>query len=185
MKRTLLLAAVLCLAFSPAWAQPHGSYLVLKGGFYSPQASDLDEFDNGLAVGIGFGTHIAPHAIFEFGIERFETDFSEMGVNLDFTLVPVTATIKGVHRTSGGSLYVGGGLGIYFVDADASVVGIGSGSDDDTAIGFHVLAGGNFNITPVIFLGGELKYFWVTPEIGGIDVDMDGFVATATLGVMF
>jgi opacity protein-like surface antigen len=185
MKRTLLAAAVLCFALSPAWAQPLERYVVLKGGFYDPQASDLDGFDKGLAVGVALGLYATPSMAIEFGVERYVTDFNEMGISIDGTIIPITVSLKGVHRTQSGSLFVGGGLGLYLAELDVAVVGLGSGSEDDTTFGFHLLAGGNFYIAPNIFLGGELKYFWVTPKFAGIDIDMDGFVATANLGFMF
>jgi opacity protein-like surface antigen len=63
----------------------------------------------------------------------------------------------------------------------------GGFDENDTVLGFQLGIGANFDITPVMFLGAEGKYFWAKPDFGtpAGEADIDGFQLTANLGYRF
>lgn len=96
------------------------------------------------------------------------------------TLVPVTVTGKGILPLGDVELFAGAGIGAYFAKAD-----LGSQSYDDTALGWNILAGVNFNVMPNLLFGTEIKYHWIKPSFGPHDSRLDGVTATANLGIRF
>jgi outer membrane protein W len=65
-------------------------------------------------------------------------------------------------------------------------------TDTNGGLGYHVLAGANFNITREWFVGIEGKYFWAkttdpiaTVPPGFFGTHLDGIMATASIGYRF
>lgn len=199
MKQSLRLVpvlAVLLLGVAPL-ASPAaipGNYAAVKLGGYFPQSNDLEEFDNGFNGEIAFGHYFTPHIAGEIGIGYFqsETDtvllfdplFGLFSVDAELKVYPVTLNIRLVHPVQNVELYVLGGVGIYFSELEISAMGI-SDSDDDAAFGINLGLGVNFNVSPNMYVGGELKYLWAEPSFFDSDAEIDGFQATANLGYRF
>ena len=190
------------------------NYVALKFGAYFPQSIDLETWSNGFNGELAFGHYFNPNMAGEVGIGYFETkaDFAGNTVlgrateNDKITVLPFTVTGKAIipfggkddsHGASPSELYVGAGIGAYFAkgESDIFIQSLGRASDtsNDLAFGAHVVAGGNFDATPNIFLGVEMKYLWVKPSFSGtffgvpiaLDPKLDGFTATANLGYRF
>lgn len=206
MRRIVALFAMLCLVSVPALAAQPGNYLAVKAGVYSPQASDMEDFSSGFNGELAIGHYFSPHLAGELGVGYFKTDADFSGFDPvlgafsesdEITVYPVTVTVKAVAPLPGGELYVGAGLGAYIakVESDLSIAALGheSQSASDTAIGGHIVGGGNINIAPNVYLGGEIKYLWAKPSFSAtffgvpvtLDAKLDGFLATANLGFRF
>ncbi len=206
MKRIVALAAMLCLVSVPALAARPANYVVVKAGGYSPEDTDMNEFSSGFNGELAIGHYFNPNVVGEIGVGYFETDASFSGFDPvlgaysesdEITVYPVTVTVKGVAPLPGGELYLGAGLGAYFSkarsDLFAAALGHESTSASDTAFGGHVVAGGNFDITPYIYVGAEVKYLWTRPSFSAtffgvpltLDAPLDGLVATGNLGFRF
>ncbi len=166
----------------------------------------MEAFNSGFNGELAIGHYFGPNIVGELGVGYFETDANVSGFDPvlgafsesdEITVYPVTVTVKAIAPLPGGELYLGAGLGAYLARADAdlfiSALGHESGSSSDTAFGGHVVAGGNLNITPRVFAGVDVKYFWAKPSFSAtffgvpvtLDAKMDGLIATANLGFRF
>ena len=188
MKRIALLSVLLVVIAVPSFAAPP-NYVALKLGGYFPQDDDLDNFDSGFNMEFALGHYFNPNVALEFSVGYLETSGSEAGVNADITSYPILLSIKAVAPISGGELYALAGGGVYITNLDASALGVNVSSDDNP-FGFHLGVGGNFNLSPNVFLGLEAKYFWVKSSfdllgVTSVDVHMDGIQATANIGYRF
>jgi opacity protein-like surface antigen len=217
-KMKKVLAAALCLLFafcvSPLYAGEAGNnYMAFKPGFYSPQHSDIDDFDEGFSGEISFGYKYNPNFAAEMGIGYFHTENSYRGgieleeLNLlykgsfDIDVYPVTFTLRGIIPYNDFEFYGLTGIGLYVVKGDADIrVNVddlilkGSLDDTTTVFGFHLGLGLHYNFTPTWFIGAEGKYFWtgtakLKDKIEGAPVEakfkLDGILATAVVGFRF
>jgi opacity protein-like surface antigen len=179
MKRAALLfvAVLLCLAPAAALAQVPPNAVTLKAGAYFPQANDVDDFDTGFNMELSYSRYFHPNFALELGVGYFK---SEDGAEL--TSYPFTLNLKGIYPFMGAELYGLAGVGAYYVKAES-----GPFDENDTVLGFQLGIGANFDLTPVIFVGAEGKYFWAKPDFGGPEgeVKIDGILATINLGYRF
>jgi opacity protein-like surface antigen len=179
MKRGALLfvAALLCLAPAVVMAQSPPNAVTLKAGAYFPQANDVDDFDSGFNMEVSYTRYFLPHFALELGVGYFN---SEDGAEL--TSYPFTVNLKGVYPFLGAELYALGGIGAYYVKLEN-----GGFDENDTVLGYQLGIGANVDITPVVFIGAEGKYFWAKPDFGGPagEVKIDGILATVNLGYRF
>lgn len=158
------------------------AYTVFKGGAFFPQASDVEDFDNGWSAEFAIGTRIVPMLDLELGVGWFEIKHDVAGGGEEkIRAIPATATIKIPFTLGPVEPYIEGGGGAYFVRAEAP----GQGEDNDTVFGYHAGAGLNFNLTPNVFIGAEGRYIWVEPSVFGTDVKLDGINATGNIGFRF
>jgi opacity protein-like surface antigen len=85
----------------------------------------------------------------------------------DVSIIPITFSLKLIHPVEMGEVYIGGGLGIYFVVAEADINSTGFGNpsfgDNDNIFGVHLFVGMDFTIHGNWFLGIEGKYL-ITQE---------------------
>lgn len=181
------------------------SYFTLKGGIYSPQSNDLEEFDTGFNGELSFGYYFHRNFALEIGVGYFQTQASFIGFDPilgvwseedKITTVPLTLTAKGVYPTQYVDVFGGAGIGLYFASGESDLL-IGafpfSFDDSDTVFGFHLGLGANFSITENVFFGIEGKYLWAgakfEEDILGIpvdlDADLDGYTVTANIGFRF
>jgi opacity protein-like surface antigen len=194
MKRAavLLVAGFVSVLFlaTASFAASLPNYFVVKAGIFEPQGDDIDDFDTGFNGEIAFGRYITPNIALELGLGYFQTDGPDF---FDPTLGTVSTELDAVNvKLSGRALFPIGkfepfvevGVGVYFVDLEIAVLGL-TISDDDTAFGFHLGLGANFNVTPNVFLGVEGRYIFLEPKFSGIDVESDGITVTANLGYRF
>jgi opacity protein-like surface antigen len=170
MKRSLplvLALAVVLLGIAPltsSAAMPENAVAIKVGGYF-PQADDVDDFDTGFNMEISLTRYFHPNFALEFGVGYL---MSESDFNVELTSYPITLNLKAVYPVGGVELYALGGIGAYYVKVEN---------------GFDA----NFNITPVVYIGAEAKYFWAKPDFGGPsgETKIDGIQATANLGYRF
>ena len=204
----LAVILILSVAGSATADQKPPNYISLKGGIYTP-TGDLDdsEFDSGFNGEIAFGRYMSPNGVVEVGIGYFNSDaefsgtypyigtFSEKD---EVKVVPLTASAKGILPAGPVEFYIGGGIGLYYVeisaDADTSGLGSFSFSDTDYIFGVHVMAGVQFDIANRAFFGIEAKNVWTDEAeaedtVRGIpmkiETDLNGYMVTANLGIRF
>lgn len=182
MRRHALVAVLLALAgiFLAQAARAEGNYLVLKGGFYTPDSNDLNDFDSGFDGEVAFGHDFARNLGAEFGVGYFQSENNLPGGDVKLEVIPVTATIKAKLPIDVIELFAGAGLGAYNADIEA-----GAASSSDTAFGFHAVAGASADLSQNAFLGAEFRYLWAEASFDGIDVELDGYTTTLNLGFRF
>ena len=173
-----LAVSILCtLAFAahPPEALTGDSYLLVKGGAYSPEASDLNNYSTGANVEVAAGHYFLPFLSGELGFGYFESS------NGPYKLEVYPATLAARLRLPLPIVkpYAILGGGAYFTTLDTPV-----GSKDDTTFGYFAGAGVDFKIT-FLLLNIEAKYLWAQPSFSGIDTTIDGVVVTAGLGLEF
>ena len=192
---------VLGLSF-PAYADGRNpSYLVLKGGIYSPQNDKLDTFDTGFNGEIAFGRYFNKNLALEIASGYFETratrnasfEISSAQATLDINVVPLTVALKGIIPLNIWELYGIGGGGAYFLwtDSKVSTDSRSSSSSDkynQTLGGGFLGVGASVKVSPTVFLGLEGKYLWTSAlTVKNIDTDtnLNGVIATFNLGFLF
>ena len=188
MKKIALLSVLLMMIAVPAFAAPP-NYLALKLGGYFPQHSDMDSFDTGFNGEVAFGHYFNPNVALELSVGYLKSEGSEGVASGNITSYPILLSVKGVAPIAGGELYALAGGGVYITKFEASALGVDISSDDNP-LGFQLGVGGNFNLTPNVFLGIEAKYFWAKPSfdllgVASVDVHIDGIQATANIGYRF
>jgi opacity protein-like surface antigen len=193
-----------------AWAgdSRFKNYAIVDLGLYQP-VDDLDDsgFDTGINFAAAYGRYIAEFLIFEAGFGFFYTDRDFLGnaaIAGNYTqedsigVAPITLSLKGAFTAGNTEFYGGGGIGGYFLvfnsDITASNLGSFSVDDDDVALGAHVLAGVNFNITERFFIGVDGRYVWtdtvtINKRVADIPIeysgDLNGFTVNLAVGFRF
>ncbi len=195
MSRPRSLAVVLAVLFSAfpliaAHAKPLSpNSVTLKAGGYFPQHSDLDGFDSGFNGEISLAHLVAPGFAVEGGFGYFETKgrvpTTSGMADEKIKVMPLTLSLKGQTFFQQFEPYVEAGIGVYFIKDELSVAGVGSGSENDSQVGFHLGLGANYNVTRQMFLGLEGKYLWVKMDTFGDDVRLDGITLTGNVGFRF
>jgi hypothetical protein len=205
LKRLVGVVIVLCCAMSlsfPAQAENTSpSYLVLKGGIYSPQNDGFKNFDTGFNGEIGFGHYFNQFVALEVGSGYFKTrskgdlglGISSAEASLDFNVVPATAALKLIIPMGIFELYGIGGGGVYFLWTDTKVStdnrsSSSSGNYSQTLWGGFAGAGASIKIGPNVFLALEGKYLWTSAlKINDFDtnINLNGILATFNLGFLF
>ncbi len=189
----LVLAIALVGAPSPASAASlPPSYMVLKGGLYSP-SDDFDfdtihfERDDGFVAEIAFGHYFLPFLATELGVGYFESKASPAvpAGEVKFKVVPVTLTAKVPLPIGPIEPYGEFGIGAYITEFDVSGTPSNFDGGTEAAFGLHAGGGVNLNISPAFFSGAEGRYIWVKPSFGGEDIQLDGFTVTGNLGFRF
>ena len=197
----IVLCFVLGLSFPAQADSKNPSYLVLKGGIYSPQNDKLDKFDTGFNGELALGHYFSRNLALEIASGYFETratkdasfEISSAEATLDINVVPLTIALKGIIPLDIWELYGIGGGGAYFLwtDSKVSTDSQSSSSSDkynQTLGGGFLGVGASVKISPTVFLGLEGKYLWTSAlTIKNIDTDtnLNGFMATFNLGFLF
>jgi opacity protein-like surface antigen len=189
---TLCLILAVCL--SPVYAGEAGNnYMAFKPGIYSPQASRIDDFDDGFHGEIAFGYKYNPYFSAEMAVGyyhtedefRFVTASGTKDVDFNIDVYPLTLTLKGGFPIEALELYGLAGVGVHIVRG---------GKADDTVFGFHLGGGAIYNLTPTWFIGAEGKYLWtgkadfeetVMGERFKGKTELNGILATAVVGFRF
>jgi outer membrane protein W len=197
----IVLCFVLGLSFPAQADSKNPSYLVLKGGIYSPQNDKLDKFDTGFNGELAFGHYFNRNLAVEIASGFFETratknarfGISSAQATLDINVVPLTVALKGIIPLDIWELYGIGGGGAYFLwtDSKVSTDSQSSSSSDkynQTLGGGFLGVGASVKVSPTVFLGLEGKYLWTSAlTVKNIDTDtnLNGFIATFNLGFLF
>jgi outer membrane protein W len=174
------------------------SYLMIKGGIYSPsETSDLDNFNSGnrshldsktgFAGEIAAGHYFLPMLALELGAGYFESKGSTAAQagDLKLKVVPLIATGKvflplGIFEPFGLA-----GVGAYITDLKVDGNSSNFRGSTEVTYGFHAGAGFNINFPGNIIAGAEGKYLWAEPDFGGQHIKIDGFIATGNIGLKF
>jgi hypothetical protein len=197
----ILLCFILVLSFPVHADSRNPSYLVLKGGIYSPQNDKIKNFDTGFNGEFAFGQYFNKYFALEGASGYFKTRATQKGrfeissaqATLDVNVVPLTLALKGIIPIGIFELYGIGGGGAYFLwtDSQISTDSRSSSSSDkynQTLGGGFLGAGASLKITPNFFIGLEGKYLWTstfTINNIGTDINLNGWIATFNLGFLF
>jgi opacity protein-like surface antigen len=165
----------LVFAAHPPEAMSGDSYILVKAGAYSPQASDMENFSTGANVEAAVGHYFLPFLSGELGGGYFES--KDGGDKLSVYPLTLAARLRVPLPIVKPYAILGGGA--YFTTSETS-----AGSKDDTAYGYFAGAGVDFKIT-FLLLNIEAKYLWVEPSYSGTDRNIEGVVVTAGVGVEF
>jgi len=206
----ILFVTVAAMTCGTVWADDGNprNYVIIDLGLYQP-ADDLDKsgFGTGINFSAAYGRYIARYLIFEAGLGFFYTDRDILGsapIAGNYSqedaigVSPITVSLKGAFSAGNAEFYGGGGIGGYFLvfnsDITASNLGSFSVDDEDVALGAHVAAGVNFNITNQFFIGVDGKYFWtdtvsIIKRVSDIPIkysgDLNGFTINLAFGFRF
>jgi opacity protein-like surface antigen len=191
-KMLAVLAAVLAIPAaahaSPSMAAPQTLeatrspwYVTTKLGVYMPQSDDLDGMNNGLSTEIQLGRRFNANFAAELGLGWFSTASDEiLGNKLTISVVPLTATAKGILPFGNGELYGLGGVGAYFGTAKFESTE-GDFSDDESSLGMHLGVGGQYALTSQLSVGLEGRY--VIAKLS--DVSMNGLLLNGGIAFRF
>jgi opacity protein-like surface antigen len=174
----LAVSTVFALGFAahPPEALSGDSYFLVKAGAYTPQANDLENFGTGVNAEVAVGRYFLPFLSGELGAGYFDT--SNGGTKLSVVPATLAARLRVPLPVVKPYAILGGGA--YFATLDTP----SSGSMSNTAFGYFAGAGVDFKIA-FLLLNIEAKYLWVKPSFSGTDMNIEGVVATAGLGLEF
>ncbi len=210
MRYALAVAACCVPLISTAQAGPDAGqrgYLFVKLGSVLPQGSEMEARADGLAYEVGAGLVLAPHVALEAGGGHFALTFRKSGSDAygrpweyseDVGVTPVFANLRLFARTNpvpgfvqGGGGYVVLGVGGYFMSADATTSGPGSGAvvlagtGSDTAVAFQVGGGVALYFTRSVTLGFEAKYAMADATLFTLTRNINTVLLAGTLGCSF
>ncbi|MBJ6727396.1 outer membrane beta-barrel protein [Geomesophilobacter sediminis] len=212
MKMGKIITLALCMmivSVSAAFAE--SSYLSFKGGVFFPNAETdgLNDFKNGYNFEVAYGVKIHPNLALEVGTGYYESEIKDEFTNtyLDafgtpytvtptVSAVPILVTLKVVAPLGpAAEIYAGAGGGYYYTMLENRVKDLNGatvGTDESysaSALGYHFVGGVDFNVSPQLSIGGELKYFNVKPsyDVSGHSrqVQFGGTTANAVVKVKF
>jgi len=170
-----LTLCALSLALQTPEAAAGDGYLLGKVGIYSPQASDVDDLDEGFNGEVTIGKYFLPLIGAEIGAGYFEAEKAPVKLSV----YPVTLAARVRLPIPVVKPYAVAGGGVYFAEREIS----GSGSQSDTAWGYFGGLGVDIKLL-FLLLNFEAKYLWASPSFGG-EVDIDGLQATVGVGLEF
>jgi len=206
------------IAFAEEGSTSGKNYIELKGGQYKVKADDFPiqggDATTGsnieLSVGRRLSRYIAVEATYgrfriEDGVQDYQfldatnTVYTVTNVVESFDVYPIVGTVKFMYPIGEGSLYLGGGYGLYKViwkeDSNIDIAGKNYSlhlRDEDTVNGWHVMAGTLLDIGDHWSLGVEYKEVRVESakikhKLLGFnwDVDMDGRMLNAFIQARF
>lgn len=203
----LIVAFTLATSLTSVSGQDRQNFVTVKAGVYTPN-DDLEDLDSGFAGELSIGKYVNPNLALEGSIGYYETEGTFTGFDPflfgfftekdDVSIIPITFSLKLIHPVEMGEIYTGGGLGIYFVDAEADINSTGLGNlsfgDNDNIFGVHLLVGMDFTIRGNWFLGIEGKYL-ITQEAEftdnfmgipiTIETNLNGYVVTGVIGFRY
>jgi outer membrane protein W len=213
--KSIFMVALVLFLLVPinAFARDVSPYIAVKPGIYSPQSSDLEDFDTGFSGEIVLGARANSNFAAEFGFGYFETEDEETFAGVvdgstfterdkaDVGVFPITFTLKGIIPYQKWEFYGLGGAGAYVVSGELKASGVVDGTpfsikldDTETVLGGFLGGGLHYNITPKFFIGIEAKYLWTSDveledQVLGVPIEaqfkMDGIIASAVIGIRF
>ncbi len=205
--------SAVCLAPRTAEAAGPGSYLVLKGGIYSPSKTfNLDNVDiettfdsnteTGVAGEIAIGHYFLPTFALELGAGYFNgkgnivpRTAAVARQEADFDVIPILLTAKALIPAGSVDPFVELGIGSYFTKFTVS--DNLNTFDGDITFGIHAGAGININVSEKAFVGLEGRYVWANPSFGDQQIrlndteyalngfELNGFTTMLALGFSF
>ena len=173
-----LAVSILCIvafAAHPPEALSGDGYFLVRAGAYTPEASDVKDFDTGVNAEVAIGRYFLPFLSGELGGGYFESSNGPFKLSV----IPVTLAARLRLPLPVVKPYAIAGGGAYFATLDTP-----SESRSNTPFGYFAGAGVDFKIAFLI-LNVESKYLWVQPSFSGTNTKINGVVTTAGLGVEF
>ncbi len=167
------------------------NYVSLKLGGFFPISGDLNDInaDAGFNGEIALGHNIAPGFSVEGGIGYFDTKgkgLTPFGrAEEKFEVIPLTVSLRGQVPYGRFEPYGFLGMGVYFVKEKISIPTLGSDSDNDTNLGFHIGLGGNYTLPNNMFLGIEARYLFLRTNTFDENFRLDGIIFTGNVGYRF
>ncbi len=206
----LAMPALTGLSVNAAWAETsvHKNYAKVNLGV-NELTGGLDDagYDAGFNAGATYGRYLAKYLVFEGSINSFQTNQDISGSSSiagtykrkdSIYVSSVLATLKGEIPVGPVTLFGGAGVGGYlvnlFTDVETSRQGDSDKNEDDFVFGVHLVAGGQYDITPRFFVGLEGMYRWtedvdIEKNPAGvpvrIDGDLNGYTVTMLAGFRF
>jgi opacity protein-like surface antigen len=146
-----------------------------------PQSDDLELFNNGLSTEVQLGRRVHENFAAELGLGWFATSTDSVAGNkITLSMVPLTATAKGILPFGDAEVYGLGGVGAYFGKAKVETPE-GDLSDSESAFGLHFGAGAEYAVTKQLSVGLEGRYLLAEIQ----DVSMNGFLLNGGLAFHF
>jgi hypothetical protein len=146
----------------------------IKGGLYS---NDEDALDDGYIISVSWMRFFTSLFALEFELGYWSADGSDSGVDVDAWAMPIMINGRLNLPIWVLDLYGGLGIGTFYYDVDAGVVG----DDDGFVLAGNIFLGATINIADAIALGLEAKYY-TTDDIDISDEDLNAFAVMLTLG---
>lgn len=195
--RAITALGALCLqliASQTAAAQTRPmNQVILKAGAYFP-TGDLSDarFDPSFNGEIVYGRYLSENFALDGGFAFLHSEGGEDPAlqqvlrDRDLTCPIIRVTARGVYRADRVEIFGGAGpallfprLEVYFQAPNTDAV-----DERDTVFGFQALAGVNFDVVRLWYLGLEGKYLWASEaEFAGVPININGFAATLNLGL--
>lgn len=181
-KIALVVGLTLLIQAYAAYGEEDATYLDVKGGIFMPNGNSkgLKDFDTGYNVDVAVGVRPAPYAAVELatGVYSASAKISETVGTRDMTAygVPITLTAKAIANFKRLDIFAGAGAGYYFCFIDNKVNNTSSPpaieeSVHGGAVGYQVLAGGDYRIDDQWSVGVQFKWFSTRPELEVTNID--------------
>ncbi|MCM0080815.1 outer membrane beta-barrel protein [Geomonas sp. Red32] len=178
----VILALALVLASAAGASADETSYFSVKGGMFLPNGKGdangqggLKNLDSGYSAEVAVGYRPDTYAALELGTGFYTAHGSVTTADTSTTQtiygIPVTATAKGILDTEKLQFFAGAGVGYYFTFIDNKVEFFNGGiptvqeSSHGGALGYHVVAGGDWKLTKRFMIGADYKWFSVKPDL--------------------
>lgn len=171
--------------------------VMIKLGAYIPN-NDIENVDNGFYSQVTYNRYLNKNFALEVGggsiftsAEGVFKDSSnnEITVSGDLYVYNIIFNLKAIFPLPSGEIYAGIGPGLYFIygDSDATNTFI---DDNDTVFGGQAVAGINFDLNEVVFLGLEGQYIFTddakfTGRTYSMTFNMDGYNISGVIGFRF
>ncbi len=167
----LALAASLFAREAAGQGRPAGeSYFRFQVGAVTSDG-DTDWSLNGV-----YGRYIANNVALEGSVGYYSADYTYG----DLSVWPLSLSVKAGVPAERFFPYAVVGVDVHFIDADRP-----GGSDSDTATGFHIGGGVEFDLSRNVYAGFEYRYTFMETTLFGEKHDLDGGEGAFTIGFRF
>lgn len=204
--KKLVLAVCFLFAFVSA-SNASDSYLSVKAGGFFPNTvtAGLNDYKTGYNVEIASGTRFHPNLAVEIGIGYYGSEKAPFNIHVvdesvtlyvvtpSVSVIPITATLKGIIPAGAVDLFAGGGGSYNFATLKSWLAPSVSGGFDDTrkatGFGYHIVGGADVHISNTFAVGVEIKRTFIKPEFNFSEfkekVSVGGTFANACLKYKF
>jgi len=168
--------------------------VMIKLGAYVPD-NDTEDIDTGFYNQISYNRYLNKNFAIEIGGGSFFTsgkvisrDYSnrEITISGDLYGYNLIFNLKAIIPFSNGEIYAGIGPSIYYLVGDEDKT---STVDSDIVIGGQIVAGLNFNVTDIVFLGLEGQYIFTEDahfsDVYSLEASIDGYNISGVIGFRF
>ena len=171
--------------------------VMIKLGAYLPN-NDIEDVDNGFYNQITYNRYLNKNFALEVGGGSFFTSAegvfkdssnNEITVSGDLYVYNIIFNLKAIFPLPFGEIYAGIGPGLYLIygDDDETITFV---DDNDTVFGGQAVAGINFDVSEVVFLGFEGQYIFTddaefTSGTYSKNFNIDGYNISGVIGFKF